>query len=329
MRIDNFSEKLIYNLLVKDINKSIDQADSRHKRTIVLKDELNPNTDFGPLKDTILEFAKIFKKSFTEEQTKAMYYRLNRLKVVEKDLTIKKGQEDVQLGSYNAYYNRMTVNNFNDKRLSDIKKDTIFHELLHMASSKITEEGTLSGFESSSVGKAINEGFTEYMREKYFRPKVCNYIDSSDWRITVVKGLEYLVGAKEMENFYFSANLPGLIKALERYSSREEVIKLLFLIDRVETKDFSEKRYQRVIKEIARMNQNKLDYYFNRGVITPKQYDMMSALKVEEYKNGSIWSEQSRFVQDGDHFVITEANYVSPLYELKSKIRKNQQNYQI
>ena len=329
MKIDNFSDKLIYNICLKDINESINKSSNRQKKRMVELEELNPNADFGSLKNTILEFAKIFKKSFTNEQTKSMYYRLNRIKVVEKDETVKKRQDDVRLGSYNAYYNRMTLYHYNDESVPNIKKDTIFHELLHMSSSRNTEDGYISGFDSLSIGTAINEGFTEYMREKYFRSIPGNYTNSDDWRITVVKGLEYLVGEKEMESFYFNADLPGLIKALERYSSREEVIKLLFLIDRVETKNFSEKRYKQVIREIARMNQNKLDYYYRKRMLNPVQYDMMTALKVEEYKNGTIWSEKTKFVKDGDHFVITEAGYVSPLYELKTKIKKNNQNYQI
>ena len=92
------------------------------------------------------------------------------------------------------------------------------HELLHLASRKRVGKIILSGFRQVTnqtiMGRYLNEGYTEYLNQKYFSKKDRTVYAEA---VTFAQGIERIVGRKKMEKLYFDANLLGLIDHLGKY----------------------------------------------------------------------------------------------------------------
>lgn len=112
---------------------------------------------------------------------------------------------------------------------NDENKKLVFkHELFHLASSKINGKIYFSGFrlynEEKDIGKGINEGYTECLLNKYFNKNEFRKYQMLD---AYMKFLEEIIGKKEMENFYFKADLNKLIEEMKKYQSEESVLKFI------------------------------------------------------------------------------------------------------
>ena len=328
MHLVTLSDSLLYSVSKEDLRKEIYESASLVKDGVSALEDLTIQKDFEDLQSYFDFFMNRFKECFTTEQTRQMLYRLKRLTIERKPETIQKLQRYVSLGGYNSYYNKLVIRTFPNGLFKELLFDTIMHELLHMASTRNTKKGHLTGFElQSGIGKTLNEGYTEYVREKYFSDR--NYIETTDWRVMVVKGLEYLVGEKHMENHYFDADLFGLLHSLEPYSTKEDLMKLVFLMDHTETTlGVSAKKYRMIIQEIARMNERKLREQLRRGMLSIEEYTKLKAMRVDEYRKGRIWSEKAKIIEEENSFMITEDGYTSPLYEKNTRMNsKNHLNF--
>ena len=104
---------------------------------------------------------------------------------------------------------------------------TIFHELLHMASTRIKDGKDYCGFDLDSIiGTGINENYTDYLLEKYFIKE-----QEYDRKRLLLDELELIVGEEKLEDMYFKADLPSLIKELSKYNETKDVIKLIYDYD--------------------------------------------------------------------------------------------------
>ncbi len=328
MHLVTISDSLIYLLSKKDLELKLIFSEFASTTRIPDWEDLSVRQDFGDLQPLINEFAETFRKNFTEEQTRNMLYLLRRLTVERKEDTIKKFQLKVSMGVYNSYANRITIYSYPGEDLKDELKETIFHELLHMASTRRIRDGFtgdyVTGFElRSNFGKSLNEGYTEYLREKYFGKG--NYTELPDWRVVIAKGIEYIVGEKEMEKYFFNADLPGLMAALRKYASQEDLLKLFFLMERVEnpTLGISKDKYRVIRKELSKINERKLKRDLEEGRITQEQYDIEHAMKVNELKYGFLWGEKTKVIKEENCFLLEENGFKSMIYSFQQKNNQN------
>lgn len=328
MHLITISDSLIYLLSKKDLELKLIFSEFATTTRIPEWEDLTIKQDFKDLQPLIDEFVRIFQKNFTEEQTKNMLYHLRSLKVKRKEDTIRKFQLKVSLGVYNSYTNEMTIYSYPGEDLKEQLRETVFHELLHMASTRSIRDGfagdTVTGFElNSNFGKCLNEGYTEYLREKYFGEG--KYAELPDWKVVIAKGIEYIVGEKEMENYFFNADLPGLMAALRKYASQEDLLKLFFLMERVEnpTLGISKDKYRVIRKELSKINERKLKRDLEEGRITQEQYDIEHAMKVNELKYGFLWGETTRVVKEETSFLLEENGLKSPIYSFQTKNNQN------
>lgn len=118
-------------------------------------------------------------------------------------------------------------------------KNILNHELLHLSSSARYEKTNMfskmnSGFFQYSIGqieigRGINEGYTELLNERYFGEK--GYTVAYKYEMLITKIIELIIGKEKMENFYFNANLNGLIQELSKYSDIESVKEFILDVD--------------------------------------------------------------------------------------------------
>lgn len=125
-----------------------------------------------------------------------------------------------------------------ENKLLYTNKSSVGHEFLHMASAMYDADNNikLCGFyqekDGAAIAEGITEGYTELLASRLYNKngKVDVYKQASK----ICEILEFFFDdPKDMAHLYFNCNLPGLIKHLEEYSTRKEVIKLIMDIDSI------------------------------------------------------------------------------------------------
>ena len=119
--------------------------------------------------------------------------------------------------------------------LREMDYDHIFHEFIHLASKKkddVFNEGFYYYIEGTGyVGRGINEGYTEILRERYFDIDLRETGYLYEYQMTKI--LELIIGAEKMEHIYFKGSLLILIRELSNYCSLEEAKQFIDDMDRM------------------------------------------------------------------------------------------------
>ena len=330
MYFNRLSEEIIYKIQRKEMKERVKECFYAYRRDRKVE-EVEDYSRFGKLETTIRNFVSTFKESFPQSAYTSMLYLLNNLTIEEEEWEVPRRIAKVSLGQYDSRTNTITLRRYSDRRINGNLEETLIHELMHMASTRKIREGYVTGFEIPDViGYGLSEGYTQYLTEKYFT-KGSLYTETNDDRVFFAKGIENIIGADKMEAFFFDGNIGEVIRELSKYSSREDVMKLLFLMDRLNSPLRSAKDIQIITKEIARMNHVKLQMQLQEGTITQEQYDIEHAIKVEEYRRRYLWSEQAKIIKDQNCFIIEENEWSSNLYPFtptKEKPKEIEKKYQ-
>ena len=128
---------------------------------------------------------------------------------------------------------------YDKNKIEYSKKSSLSHEFLHCASSyydtetKIKYSGFHQVFDGISIGKALNEGYTEILTSRIYNK---NKITSYKLETNMVKLLElFFEDPKELEKLYFNHDLLGFVKYMEQFASRDEIINIILKMDKVNT----------------------------------------------------------------------------------------------
>lgn len=178
----------------------------------------------SPFYGYIVNFAKVLKEKFPEEDLQNFYRNLRTIKVFNsnmfsENLFVSSKSDTKILGIYSAKRNSVKIN-------MDYIDRSIYHEFFHLASSRYENGVTYSGFSQENgkdmvIGTALTEGYTELLNKRYFHDE--NYKCSYFMEVCTASFIEKIVGKEKMESLYLNANLPGLIDELSKYSSIEDV----------------------------------------------------------------------------------------------------------
>ena len=231
------------------------------------------------VKEVVEEFEHVIKNEFSPELTKLFYNNIENVR-------IKKSKGILLLGAeanYRCYTNKI--------KYSIIT--ALYHELFHLSNSYYDEKKkvfycgfaqhfNVKGRLNNNIyfGDGINEGYTEILTHRYFGknhklPKA--YL----LEVRIVEALEKIVGEKEMEKLYMSANLMGLIENLKQYSSEEDILRFISSVDVVSNHYFDNflfknKKVELSVKHIYSFLMEayikKLKDQAEKGEITPDEF---------------------------------------------------------
>ena len=168
----------------------------------------------------------------------------------------------------------------------------IDHELLHMSSSILDEDGNVySGFIQTrgdiGIGYGLDEGYTSILDDRYFLNRTEEKPKLNQQTYCVVKYIarmvEQFVGQEEMEDLYFTANLYDLVDFLASYTSLYEATQFVHNIDEIllcfEQK--KNKNYFLCLKKFAECNLFMCEAWYSRITLGY----MEGRLTEEEYNN--------------------------------------------
>lgn len=119
-----------------------------------------------------------------------------------------------------------------EKNKLKYKKESLYHEFFHLASSNTEIKPSYCGFhinkDDKGIGYALNEGYTDLLTERYFNEDIENsYYEEAQF----ARSLERIIGKKKMEKLYLNADIIGLINELKKYYNLEEIEQFLINMD--------------------------------------------------------------------------------------------------
>lgn len=215
----------------------------------------------------VLSFIDKIKAKNPNWNFSTLYSNLKTLSFKEKSMIA----EDCT-GMYDMKKNRITYS----------KPTSIFHELIHTSTSIKDKKRYYCGFEqiinqirAKSIGKGLNEGYTNLLENKYDR---CHgwYIPEMD----IEKNLSKSVPT--MEELYNGMDLLGLITYLGRYASKQETLDFLEMLDYVHM-------YNRKI--IGAKREEIKDLYYETQLYT---FRCMITMLMQEIENKEITAEDAQ-----------------------------------
>ena len=140
------------------------------------------------------------------------------------EILIKDNEENYSAG-YDRHNNIIRLKN--DESIS-----SIYHELLHAASTRKDDDLIYSGLSQEVIetklllGIGLTEGITEFLREQYFGKTNSYFLE----KFYVEKLLE-IVSEKSIKSCYFKADNEGLINELTQYATFNEIKLFLYNLD--------------------------------------------------------------------------------------------------
>ena len=220
---------------------------------------------------------------------------------------------------FNFFEEKENIQAYYDSRNNEIylkehySKVSIFHELLHVASSKTKLKSRNTGFEKASknlfVGIGINEGYTQLLTERYFN-NLENVNNIYPYEVSIADMVEEIIGRKTMEKLYMSANLYGLVGELEKYSTMNEIAKFITSLDYV---SINYDRIDLTQNEIKQMHES-LDCIANYLLVTflKKLKESIEIKKVSIEESSKMFLEFIKKIGVG--YEISGNEYVLSIY---------------
>lgn len=163
------------------------------------------------------------------------------------------------------------------------KYSSIYHELMHAASSYIADDGTyMCGFKQSKplvkkLGVGLNEGYTELLTQRYFYDQGIEYTYNTF--LVFAKDIENIIGKDRMEKLYFASDLYTLKEDIIKDMSEEEFMQFLNDLDWLfHTK---KERSAEFIKRFQRMG----NFVYFTNIKKQKRLLMAGKISKEEYQD--------------------------------------------
>jgi len=206
------------------------------------------------------------------------------------------------------------------------------HELFHMASSIKIDDKEFIGFMQTNdngdigIGVGLNEGYTQMLTERYVEKE-----DYPRYPLTqfFVKKIEDIVGKENIEKMYFKADLEGLVSFLEKYNTRNNVLRFINMLDIVTT-------YEKIYNSDM-VDKKLIQYFFKKAFKDMSNFlfcTLMNKINIEQYNpefdarklnemGNSFISEflGNLYYQNKEYTLLTGVNLIK--YSVKAKRKKN------
>lgn len=295
------NNKLSNKLKLKKIDKQLTIVDiSKVKEFVPILDIKKENVFINTGNKNIDQAFKLFfdtlNKYFDEDTLKNLYNNIIWVKYEERFFLL-------WSGDYDTFENKIRV-------ALDSNVDTLTHELLHLASNPYDGKSIHSGFQQEIdnyfIGYGLDEGYTEYLNNRYFKAKTLSVYDD---QITTCKYLEDIIGQKEMEKMYFNGSLFGLIKHLKQYYSVREIERFITAVDF--THDYSDKYFlSNIESEVLYSQFETIISFLFKGYLYKFKNTDITEHQIKEITYSYIKNLINEFVFEIDEFLVEELELI-------------------
>lgn len=266
--------------------------------------------NFKKFNKIVKDFDNLFINNFPLEYKKHFYENIQTLIIKERFKSIFMKNINYS-GAYQLLENRIILL----KKIKDSKETRyhkLMHELLHAASYKMNLKSGLAILNKIlngyfTLGICLDEGYTEYLNNKYFskNDKIGYYSDEQRFAY----GVEKIIGKKLMQEAYFKSDLFTVIDALSEYTKdKDKTIFLIYEMDKyIRSKDPFEKldSYPKIKNDLANLYLVKLQKDLKLGKIDEEEFTRKKFLDIYLYlKDDFMYDEKAVIIEEKDHYSI-------------------------
>lgn len=229
----------------------------------------------------IQHFIEVIQANFKEEDLAFISRNIKDLKVGNM-----KFMDYITYGlKLRGYYNS-TTNGLNVERINF--EEYLYHELFHCASSYNDDEKSCVGFAHANhkeiTGRALNEGYTQFLTNRYFPIKNPEKYYPYFTKISGI--LEEVIGQELMQSLYIRADLRGLIDEISYYSMPYDAEKFITNLDAISTYMFSfslDKEAQDLLNHaLYEVNSTLTELIVNKVVDEVERYEDLNVTYIYE-----------------------------------------------
>jgi len=257
------------------------------------------------LQEMIEYFIGVLEKNVLKENLQLFYNNISSLKIENKSVLFEIIFGIFKNSTVTGYYfldeNIISVLPLKDRKfwnrfigiLTEEYIINLYHELLHMSSTIIDKDKKIafSGFaqvkDDSSIGLAIDDGYTEVLLYRYF--DFNKEFMSYDYEIVITSLIEEIIGTEKMTNFYFNASLYDLINEIMKYNTKENVVKFLDDFDSIYVLQEHSRKYKKdIIYYHNEISQFLVNTYLNKlksDLEGDRITDVLYNIKLDKYLN--------------------------------------------
>lgn len=151
----------------------------------------------------------------------------------------------------------------NEIRIRKDKIDSLYHELFHAFTSWREDSAIGCGFYQEdlgyNIGSSLDEGYTDLLFKDIFNNEI-NYTVEAN----IANKLQLILTKEKMQEMYTSNNLIDIVEFLSQYSSKQESVSFIILMDKLDKYNYENKKTIRLMNILSNY---LVDVYINDIVI--------------------------------------------------------------
>ena len=208
----------------------------------------------------------------------------------------------VKEGDYSIIENKI--------RIRKDKIDSLYHELFHAFTSWREDSAIGCGFYQEdlgyNIGSSLDEGYTDLLFKDIFNNEI-NYTVEAN----IANKLQLILTKEKMQEMYTSNNLIDIVEFLSQYSSKQESVSFIILMDKLDKYNYENKKTIRLMNILSNylvdVYINALSFDYQVGVITYADiYDKLDIFKEEFVKYAFDDKKiEKNYLRSSDYLDIT------------------------
>ena len=208
----------------------------------------------------------------------------------------------VKEGDYSIIENKI--------RIRKDKIDSLYHELFHAFTSWREDSAIGCGFYQEdlgyNIGSSLDEGYTDLLFKDIFNNEI-NYTVEAN----IANKLQLILTKEKMQEMYTSNNLIDIVEFLSQYSSKQESVSFIILMDKLDKYNYENKKTIRLMNILSNylvdVYVNVLVEFYSQGKFDKEDINIFFSIFKEEFTKYAFYNDdiEKEYLRSSDYLDIT------------------------
>ena len=208
----------------------------------------------------------------------------------------------VKEGDYSIIENKI--------RIRKDKIDSLYHELFHAFTSWREDSAIGCGFYQEdlgyNIGSSLDEGYTDLLFKDIFNNEI-NYTVEAN----IANKLQLILTKEKMQEMYTSNNLIDIVEFLSQYSSKQESVSFIILMDKLDKYNYENKKTIRLMNILSNylvdVYVNVLVEFYSQGKFDKEDINIFFPIFKEEFTKYAFYNDdiEKEYLRSSDYLDIT------------------------
>ena len=188
--------------------------------------------------------------------------------------------------------------------------DSLYHELFHAFTSWREDSAIGCGFYQEdlgyNIGSSLDEGYTDLLFKDIFNNEI-NYTVEAN----IANKLQLILTKEKMQEMYTSNNLIDIVEFLSQYSSKQESVSFIILMDKLDKYNYENKKTIRLMNILSNylvdVYVNVLVEFYSQGKFDKEDINIFFSIFKEEFTKYAFYNDdiEKEYLRSSDYLDIT------------------------